>query len=145
MPKSAEQSPAEIEALPQGVALEDDEEASQGPIMDMDWLYAVIDERDRGPLQPSVDAAHVIPHGVRLGGVGVVYQVSFDAAFSPVADLPLSGQGDDLFIGQTSKILKRHTSGSDHLHKVLCRGHRRRHAASQRVAPLHQPKRLKAA
>ena len=44
----------------------------KGPIMDIDWLYAVIDERDRGPLQSSVDAAHVIPHGVRLGGVGVV-------------------------------------------------------------------------
>jgi hypothetical protein len=40
--------------------------------MDIDWLCAVIDERDRGPLQPSVDAADVAPHGVRLGGVGVV-------------------------------------------------------------------------
>ena len=38
LPKSAEQSPAEIEALPQGVAVVDDEKASQGPIMDIDWL-----------------------------------------------------------------------------------------------------------
>ena len=58
--------------LPQGVALEDDEKASQGPIMDVDWLCGVIDEADRRPLQPSVYAAHDAPHGVRLGGVGVV-------------------------------------------------------------------------
>jgi hypothetical protein len=58
--------------LPQGVALEDDEKASQGPIMDIDWLRAVIDERDRRTLHRRVDAAHVIPHGVRLGCVGVI-------------------------------------------------------------------------
>ena len=57
--------------------------------MDIDWLCTVIDERDRDPLQPSVDAAHVVPHGLRLGGVGVVYPVSFDAALPPIADLPL--------------------------------------------------------
>ena len=51
LPKSPEETSAEIEALAQGVALVDDERASQSPTMDIDWLRAVIDEGDRRPLQ----------------------------------------------------------------------------------------------
>jgi hypothetical protein len=50
LPKSTEETPIEIEALPRRVVLVDDEKASQHPIMDIDWLCSAIDEGDRGSL-----------------------------------------------------------------------------------------------